>query len=63
MAKQQEETQAPAQRKSAGMAPRTFDILDSRTGKIIERKTGTKNQLRKKLHQSLKVGTWRFKQV
>jgi len=50
-------------RPSKDMAPRTFDIINTQTGEILDRKTGTKNALRKWVAKSLKLGTWQIKPV
>ena len=67
MAKKSEPTPekaAPAPRKaSTGAAPRAWNILDSRTGLVVDQKTGTKNQVRKLCAKSMKLGTWQLRQV
>ena len=42
---------------------RTFDVIDTKTGKVLATKTGSKNQIRKWVAKSMQVGTWRLKEL
>jgi TusA-related sulfurtransferase len=40
-----------------------FEVIESKTGKVIATKSGSKNQIRKWVAKSMKVGTWKLKEL
>jgi hypothetical protein len=48
---------------TAPAAPRRFQIIDARTGLVIDERIGTKSQVRKHVAKSLKLGTWQLKAI